>query len=109
MSAEQGDLLAEIGMAAAEAGAHEGWLRAARHTIGCLIAEGVPFTTDTVWFRLEALGVKTSEPRALGSLMRSATKSGLIRQGGYVKTTRPEAHARPIPVWVPVMSAQVAS
>lgn len=97
---EQGDLLADEGMRAAEAGADEGWLRAAKHVVWQLIREGQPWTTDLIWYRLEDLGVTTSEPRALGAVIRSAQRNGFIRQVGYRPTTRPEAHARPIPVWV---------
>jgi hypothetical protein len=96
---EQGDLLAQEAMQAAEDHADEGWLRAARQEIAALAASGEPWTTDHVWYRLEQLGVTTREPRALGALIRKAARDGLIRQQGYTPTTRPEAHARPIPVW----------
>lgn len=102
MSHVQGDLLAQEAMDAAEAGADEGWLRAARLELAALAASGLPWTTDFIWFRLEALGVSTREPRALGSVIRKAQRDGLIRQVGYRPTTRPEAHARPIPVYVGV-------
>lgn len=95
----QGDLLAQQAQDAAEAHADEGWLRAARQQIAALAASGEPWTTDHVWYRLELLGVATHEPRALGALIRKAARDGLIRRQGWTPTTRPEAHARPIPVW----------
>lgn len=99
MSAEQGDLFAQAAMDAAEAAADEGWLRAARGELKALIEAGEPWTTDHIWYRLEQLGVTTHEPRALGALIRQAAKAGLIVRRGYTPTTRPEAHARPIPIW----------
>jgi hypothetical protein len=96
---EQGDLLAQQGMDAAVAGADEGWLRAAKQELAALIQSRQPWTTDIVWFRLEALGVETPEPRALGGLIRSAARAGLIVQRGYTPSTRPECHARPVSVW----------
>ena len=98
-SFEQGDLLAQAAMDAAEAAADEGWLRCARSELKALIEAGEPFTTDHIWYRLERLGVTTHEPRALGALIRQAAKASLIQRQGYTPTTRPEAHARPIPVW----------
>ena len=95
-----GEALAQEGMRRAEDNADEGWLRAARLELSALISGGEPWTTDTIWYRLERLGVRTHEPRALGALIRQAAKAGLIQRSGYTPTTRPEAHARPIPVWV---------
>lgn len=100
MTATQGDLLADEGAQRAMSGADEGWLRAAKHVVWQLIQEGQPWTTDQIWYRLEALGVTTQEPRALGAVVRSAQRKGFIQQVGYRPTTRPEAHARPIPIWL---------
>lgn len=106
---EQGDLLADEGMARAEAGADEGWLRAAKHVVWQLIREGQPFTTDVVWYRLEALGVSTSEPRALGAVIKAASAGGFLRSTGvYDKSTRPECHSRPVLRWQPVRQGAAA-
>ena len=94
-----GEALAQEGMSRAEDNADEGWLRAARLELAALIQAAEPFTTDHIWYRLERLGVHTHEPRALGALIRQAAKAGLIQRISYTPTTRPEAHARPIPVW----------
>lgn len=58
------------------------------------------FTTDRVWFHLERASVTTPEPRALGAIMLALSRAGVIEKTGrYIQTTRPKAHARPIPVW----------
>jgi hypothetical protein len=102
----QGDLLAEVGIDQAAAHADEVWLKTARRVVWWLIQDGQPFTTDECWARLAALDVSTHEPRALGAVLRAAARAGLIRASGeYRKTTRPEAHSRPVPVWVPVRRA----
>lgn len=95
-----GEALAREGMGRAESNADQDWLTRAREVVKALIAAGEPFTTDHIWYRLEQLGVATHEPRALGALIRQAAKQGVIQRQGYIPTTRPEAHARPIPVWV---------
>jgi hypothetical protein len=55
----QGDLLADEGAQRALDGAHEGWVRAAKHTLWQLCREGQGFTTDAIWYRLEVAGVST--------------------------------------------------
>jgi hypothetical protein len=71
-------------------------------TIALRIASAHPtgFTTDAIWEVLDASGIKTPEPRALGSVMKRLADEGLIRKTGeYVDSIRPQAHARPIPIW----------
>ncbi len=58
------------------------------------------FTTDRVWEIAEARGVKCSERRVLGAVMRSLAMTGEIeRTGVWVKSKRPECHAREIACW----------
>ena len=59
------------------------------------------FTTDDVWLALQKVpDVATHEPRALGSMMRAAGKSGwIVPTDRYVNSRRPECHARPVKVW----------
>lgn len=66
------------------------------------LAECSPsFTTDDVWLALQKVPeVATHEPRALGSMMREAAKSGwIVPTDRYVNSQRPECHARPVKVW----------
>lgn len=109
MSDSQGDLFAQEGMARAERAADPDWLQAAKRVVWQLCREGSPFTTDAVWYRLEALGVRTGEPRALGAVMKAASSAGFISAtGGYFKSTRPECHSRPLALWVPTAKALAA-
>ena len=108
MTAVQGDLLLDVALQKAEAHADATWLRAARQVVWDLIKADEPFTTDDCWAKLDALGVVTHEPRALGAVIRAAAKAGYIQTTGYRKTTRPEAHSRPIPVWLPTRKANAA-
>lgn len=82
--------------------ANQNWVRIATNVICDLAFSRQSFTTDDVWTVLETAypSVTTQEPRALGPLMRSAARQGLIRAtGGYIPSTRPACNARPIMVW----------
>jgi hypothetical protein len=60
--------------------------------------ENFDFTTDDVW---QALGDnRPREPRALGPIMMTLSKRGVIRKTGMMReSTRPEAHMNPKAVW----------
>ena len=106
---EQGDLLAQEAIEQAEAHADKQWLEEARRVVWALIRAGQPFTTDDVWDRLDALDVHTHEPRALGAVLRAASRAGLVvNSGAYVKSRRPECHSRPVPRWFPQRQQEVA-
>ena len=82
------------------------WLSAAKQVVWDLIREGEPFTTDAVWERLTQRQVSTHEPRALGAVMRAAVSGGYLQaSGNYFKSQRPEAHSRPVPLWIPLWKA----
>lgn len=38
-------------------------------------------------------------PKALGSVPGTLARCGIIRRVGFVRATRPEAHARPVTLW----------
>lgn len=100
MNGTQGDLLAEAAIQTAAEHADRVWLSAAKQIVWDLIRDGRPFSTDDCWQKLDALDIQTHEPRALGAVLRAAAKAGYIEQTGeYIKTSRPQAHSRPIPVW----------
>lgn len=40
------------------------------------------------------------DPVCLGAVPGSLARAGIIRAGGYVRTCRPSAHARPLQVWI---------
>jgi len=58
-------------------------------------------TADDLWDALEASGAPVPhEPRALGAIMQSAAKLGLIRATDrWVESRRAQNHARPVRVW----------
>lgn len=59
------------------------------------------FTTDDIWQALAETSLPTPhEPRALGALMLTAQRAGLIAPTDrYRQSQRPKCHARPIRVW----------
>jgi len=59
------------------------------------------FTTDDIWQNLKNKGIpEPRDNRTIGSIMVDLQTSGEIKQTGtYIKTTRPQAHSRPIRVW----------
>ena len=55
------------------------------------------FTTDYLWEQVETT---PNEPRAMGAVMTRAKKEGLVSPTGkYIKSRRPECHARPVMIW----------
>lgn len=106
---EQGDLLAAQAIEQVEEHADSEWMTAAKHVLWKIIQHGEDFTTDLMWERLNAMDVHTHEPRAMGAVMRAAARAGLIATTGeYVKSSRPDCHSRPIPVWRPKRKAAAA-
>ena len=94
------DMIRDEAIERANDHANQEWKSLARSAVVFLAETGRPFTTDDVWDLLDALPVKTHEPRALGAIMQKAAKDGLIRSSGpYVKSRRPECHRRPVAVW----------
>ncbi len=94
-----GDAELAVALERVEDGADPLWMIVAHETVRGL-PTGEAFTTDRVWYHLDRTGISTPEPRALGAVIRALAAAGVIaRTGEYVKTTRPQAHSRPIPVW----------
>lgn len=92
----------ELDKAIAEVSAHANpdWRAYALRVVEDLAYRYEELTTDAVWRVLDASNFTTHDPRALGSIMRHACKEGWIAPTDRVmKTSRPEAHRRPIAVW----------
>lgn len=90
--------------------AHQPWIEMARECIKYCAQFMPTFTTDDVWAEIEdrcrriedggGVAPATHEPRALGAIMRSLSMTHVITtDGDYIKSTRAQSHARPIPVW----------
>jgi hypothetical protein len=77
---------------------NEDWTARALNVVKRIARRNSTFTTDDVW---EKLGEdRPAEPRALGSVMRTAVSSNICRSsGGYRQSRRPESHKRPVLVW----------
>ncbi len=72
------------------------WVAMAFRLIESLL-KGTVFTSDRLWAELPAV----NEPRALGAAMMKASRRDLIEgTGRYVKSSRPQCHARPVREWV---------
>lgn len=79
-----------------EANADEAWLANALGVVRELAKDGHEFTSDDVWRRVPA----AAEPRALGAVMTTASKRGLIKETGrYQNSIRPVCHKRPVKIW----------
>lgn len=79
------------------------WLIVADSEARGFAARGEEFTTDDLWERLDAQGVKVplEQRRQIGSVCRRLQKRGLIEAAGYRISERPANHGRGVRVWKP--------
>lgn len=83
-----------------EENADEQWFIFTTAIVQRLALSGRRFTTDDVWSVLAKSGLTTHEPRAMGAVLRNASRDKIIvATGDYVRSERVECHARPIMVW----------
>jgi hypothetical protein len=100
---ESGQDLKAAGQALALDAADEDWTAAARRAIKWLAAQGRPFTSEDVTARtgLPSGAPGTNRNNAVGALMTSAAKAGLIaKTGERVPSQRPTSHGAEIAQWV---------
>lgn len=93
----------EIGQEQALTGADDDWTAAARRAIKWLAAQGRPFTSEDVTARtgLPSGATGTNRNNAVGALMTSAAKAGLIaKTDTRVPSQRPSSHGAEIAQWV---------
>lgn len=76
---------------------HNNWMDEAEKRINELIAEGKPFTTNDVRDRCI---LEPHHHNCWGAITRSLARRDDVKLLGYVKSTRRQAHARPIQQWV---------
>jgi hypothetical protein len=99
MSGEEGK---RLGMARAQASANPAWMAAAAKAVAEAAKQFSTLTTDHVISLIDP-SIKTHEMRAMGPVMRSAAKDGLIEKAMYEPprkcATRPSNHRRPLQVW----------
>jgi hypothetical protein len=73
------------------------WMAEALDAVERLAGIHEEFTTDAVWAVVKS---KTSEPRAMGAVMRTATKRGFIAPTDLHRPSQRKAsHRRPVRVW----------
>ena len=91
---------ADEAMDRAAANAHDQWAAAAFDAVARCASLGTPFTTDDVWAIMPD-DVETHDSRAMGPVIRSAVREGLIQKTGHYRTTtRKVAHACPKTEWI---------
>lgn len=94
------DAITEAAIAAAGASAELDWKEAAYGVLRSLAFQRSEFSTDDIWFRLNEIGVRTPEPRAMGAVIRRGMKEELITWSGlYRKSFRRVCHRRPVAIW----------
>src|SRR4051812_34936223 len=91
--------LAKEGMQVSFDFADSDWKEAAANAVRQAAKELPLFTVDDVYSRIEKMA-QTQNTSALGQIMRNAAKEGLIEKtAGYQRSTRPQRHSAPQPVW----------
>ena len=79
--------------------ANDAWKARAFDAIARVARRRSTLTTDDVWAAMDG-PAGTHEPRAMGPMMLSAARAGLIEATeSYVKSARVTCHARPLRVW----------
>jgi hypothetical protein len=80
-----------------ETTANPEWKAEALEVIERLATIHHTFTTDAVWALVKS---ETHEPRAMGAVMRIATKNGIVAPTDvYTPSMRKVSHHRPVRVW----------
>lgn len=89
------------GIARASQGSLKEWREAAREAVRRVAANASSLTTDDVWDELDRVGMSdVREPRAMGAVMLSMVKAGVIASTDRTRLSmRPECHRRPVRVW----------
>lgn len=102
MERDPGKRLKELGMRRALSHANPKWVKRVYWAISKFYQlRTKEFTADDMRELVEASGVKTENPSALGSIVASLAKDGIIEKvpGKQVVSRREETHNRPLTVW----------
>lgn len=88
------------GMEAAYRGADTEWKKAAAECLQRLIKTNEFMTSEDVVLELNQRGIVTGENRAMGAIMLSFARAGLIEStGNFTTSRRPECHKSPVRIW----------
>ena len=85
-----------------EENANQQWMHFALKVVKALSNQFYGFTSDDVWEWMQDIYPEftTHEPKAMGAVMRKASKLKICAPTGqYVQSKRPSAHCRPLRVW----------
>lgn len=101
---EEAQKLTDEAIDLVQAYANDNWIREVRRVVLSLARSQEEFTTDEVWAQVDLLDASTHEPRAMGAVMRSASRARWITPTDRVRqSVRPECHRRPVRVWRSLM------
>ena len=91
---------AEDAINRARRGANPDWLAAAHRGIKVLAHRRQYLTSDDLWIWLRELEIPIAEPRAMGSVMKKASRDALIAPTSqFMPSARPACHRRPQRIW----------
>lgn len=80
--------------------ADEEWMARAYEQLGVVLRDHERFNTDPIWALLDGYPERTHERKAMSAVLRRAQREGRIRPTSeYVKSSRPECHARHVRMW----------
>lgn len=97
---DQAERLKQQGMEAAYQYADLDWKQIASKALMQCAQTKPEFTTDDMWAIINETGVVTSENRAMGAIMQSASRAGMIKATGYfLPSKRVSKHKSPTRVW----------
>jgi hypothetical protein len=84
-----------------ELNADPDWVLEALRAVYAICRVRTTFTSDAIWALLDQRGIYgPHEPKALGSVMRTAQRRGWCRPTAtYSNSQRVECHRRPLRVW----------
>lgn len=100
-----GEVALQASLKQVEDAANEVWKTTAFKAVYWLSTTKDYFTTDDVWRALKRYHpeVHTHEHRAMGAVIRRASKAGFIqRTDRTIKSDRSVAHRRPLTIWASV-------
>jgi hypothetical protein len=90
-----GEMLAEAGAKKVLLNEESGWLEKAMTEIRLLASSGMKFSSDDLHARIPP----PKHFNSFGAVIRTAKGQWIIQQVGWMKSARPEAHSRMIPVY----------
>lgn len=97
---DQAERLKQQGMEAAYQYADLDWKKIASDALRKCAETKPEFTTDDMWEIINQTGIVTSENRAMGAIMQSAARAGIITSTGYfLPSKRVSKHKSPTRVW----------